>query len=166
MNIRGLNRLFSFDGYRIDEVTFSPEIVQVQLRLDRRKRLGCPECSHKVRSEISEMRVARDMPFGPALYTLIIYPAIRIRCSHCRRQAWLSPPEIDSRRRVTLRLLRYAALLACDLPNTKAAALLGIGDTRLRNWDKAVLVKHLPKPDPDSIRFLMVDEKAIGKGHD
>jgi len=67
---------------------------------------------------------------------------------------------------VTLRLLRYAALLARDLPNTKAAALLGVGDTRLRNWDKAVLAKHLPKPNLDNIRFLMVDEKAIGKGHD
>ena len=166
MNIRGLNRLFSFDGYRIDEVTFSPEIVQVQLRLDRRKGLRCPDCQSKVRSEISDMRVARDMPFGPALYALIIYPAIRIRCAYCRRQAWLSPQEIDSHRQVTLRLLRYAVLLARDLPNTKAAALLGIGDTRLRNWDKAVLAKHLPKPDLDNIRFLMVDEKAIGKGHD
>ena len=67
---------------------------------------------------------------------------------------------------MTLRLLRHAALLARDLPNTKAAALLGVGDTRLRNWDKAVLAKHLPKPNLDNIRFLMVDEKAIGKGHD
>jgi transposase len=158
--------MFSFDGYRIDKVTFSPEIVQVQLRLDRRKRLCCPGCGGKVRSEISEPRTARDMPFGPAVYALIMYPAIRIRCSHCRQQAWLSPPEIDSRRRVTLRLLRYAALLARDLPNTKAAALLGVGDTRLRNWDKAVLAEHLPKPDLDNIQFLMIDEKAIGKGHD
>lgn len=166
MNIRGLNRLFSFDGYRIEDVTFSPEIVQVQLRLDRRKKLRCPDCQSKVRSEIKDMRMARDMPFGPALHVMIFYPAIRIRCTHCRRQAWLTPSEIDSRRRVTIRLLRYAALLARDLPNTKAAALLGVGDTRLRNWDKAVLTQHLPKPDLDNIRFLMVDEKAIGKGHD
>ena len=166
MNIKGLNRLFSFDGYRIDKVTFSPELVQVKLRLDGRKRLRCPECKRKVRSGINEMRAARDMPFGPALYALIVYPAIRIRCSHCGRQAWLTPQEIDSHRRVTLRLLQYAALLARDLPNTKAAALLGIGDTRLRNWDKAVLAKHLPLPDFDNLRFLMVDEKAIGKGHD
>jgi len=140
--------------------------VQVQLRVDKRKRLCCPGCDGKVRSEISEPRTARDMPFGPAVYALIMYPAIRIRCSHCRQQAWLSPPEIDSRRRVTLRLLRYAALLARDLPNTKAAALLGVGDTRLRSWDKAVLAEHLPKPDLDNIQFLMIDEKAIGKGHD
>lgn len=83
--------MFSFDGYRIAEVTFSPEIVQVQLRLDGRKKWRCPNCQSKVCSEISEMRMARDMPFGPALYALIIYPAIRIRCSHCRRQAWLGP---------------------------------------------------------------------------
>ena len=112
MNVRGLNRMFSFDGYRIDGVTFSPEIVQVQLRVDKRKRLCCPGCDGKVRSEISEPRTARD------------------------------------------------------LPNTKAAALLGVGDTRLRSWDKAVLAEHLPKPDLDNIQFLMIDEKAIGKGHD
>ena len=166
MNIRGLNRLFSFVGYRIENITFSPELVQVQLRRDRRKRLRCPDCQGKVCSEMMDMRTARDMPFGPALHVMIFYPAIRIRCRHCRRQAWLTPGEIDSRRRVTLRLLRYAALLARDLPNTKAAALLGVGDTRLRNWDKAVLAQHLPHPDLDNILFLMVDEKAIGKGHD
>ena len=158
--------MFSFDGYRIEEITFSPEVVQVKLRLDKRKRLGCPECNRKVRSETREIRLARDMPFGPAVYAVITYPAVRVRCSHCGKQAWLTPAEIDSHRRVTLRLLRYAAILARDLPITKAAALLDVGDTRLRNWDKAVLAEHLPKPDLDHLETLMIDEKAIGKGHD
>jgi len=166
MKIVGLNRRFSFDGYRIEEVIFSPEVVQVKLLLDKRKRLRCPGCRRKVRSEINDMRVARDMPFGPAVFALITYPAIRVRCSHCGSQAWLTPAEIDSHRRVTLRLLRYASILARDLAITKAAALLDIGDTRLRNWDKAVLAEHLSQPDFDNLQTLMIDEKAIGQGHD
>ena len=58
MNIKGLNRLFSFDGYRIDKVTFSTELVQVKLRLDGRKRLRCPECKRKVRYLYLKLRQA------------------------------------------------------------------------------------------------------------
>lgn len=166
MKITGLKLMFAFVGYCIDEVNFSPEVVQVKLRINNQKRLRCPECKHKVRSEINETRIARDMPFGPAVYALITYPAVRVRCSHCGKQAWLTPAEIDSHRRVTHRLLRYAAVLAKDLPATKAAALLDVGDTRLRNWDKAVLAEHLQQPDFDNLQALMIDEKSIGKGHD
>ena len=46
--------MFSFDGYRIDEITFSQEIVQVQLRLDGRKKRRCPNCHRKTGSDFSE----------------------------------------------------------------------------------------------------------------
>lgn len=36
MMIRGLNRLFSFTGWPVVEITFSPELVQVNLAKDRR----------------------------------------------------------------------------------------------------------------------------------
>lgn len=166
MKVRGLRQMFSFTAWRIDEITFSPDVVQVRLARDRRRRLRCPCCGQKVVGSYQEPRMARDMPFGPATYVLIVYPAVRARCSRCGRHGWFSPPEIDSRRQATLRLLHLAVRLARDLPIRKAAELLGVCDTRLRNWDKAMLDRHLPTPDLDALRYLLIDEKAVGRGHD
>ncbi len=166
MNTHGLKSLFKFTGYRISEITFSPEIVQVNLQSDRRFRPRCPACGKRASIDHTEIRQARDLPFGPAVYCVIIYPAIRIRCRCCGKQAYLGPPQINSRCRATWRLMRHAARLAMDLPILKAAQLLNVTDTRLRRWDKAILAEHLPPPDLDSLRLLMVDEKAIGRGHD
>ena len=165
MKIRGLIRMFSFTGWRLKEVTFSPEAVQVQLVRDRRRRLRCPCCGRKVVGTHEDLRTARDIPFGPATLVLIVYPAIRARC-RCGWGSWLSPPQIDAGRKVTLRLLQQAVRLAKDLPLRKAAELLGVSDTRLRRWDKSVLAEHLPRPNLDALQFLLVDEKAIGQGHD
>ena len=63
----------------------------------------------------------------------------RLRCPHCGAKAW-----VDRR---------------------EAAALLNVGDTRLGRWDRAVLRNHLAPPDLDHLRLVMVDEKAIGRGH-
>ena len=165
MVIRGLRRLFSFPGYRLMEATFSADVVQVRLARDRRYRLRCPHCGAKAWVDRREVRAARDLPFGPAMHVWITYPASRFRCSACGRRGWVTPAEIDARRRVTHRLLRWAAHLARDLPLRKAAALLEVGDTRLGRWDRAVLQEHLAPPDLDNLRVLMVDEKAIGRGH-
>jgi len=157
--------MFSFTGWRVEQISFSPDIVQVHLARDRRRRLRCPVCGRKVVGTHEQIRTARDMPFGPAFHVLITYPAVRARCG-CGWSSWLGPPEIDLRRRATCRLLRQAVGLARDLPLRKAAVLLGIGVTRLRRWDKAMLAEHLQRPDLDAVRFLLVDEKAVGRGHD
>lgn len=165
MKVHGLHRMFSFTGWRVEEIRFSPDVVQVKLLRDRRRRLRCPDCGRKVVGTHEEIRTARDLPLGPATVTLITYPAVRARC-RCGWGSWLGPPEIDTRRKATYRMLRQAVRLARDLPLRKAADLLGIGETRLRNWDKAMLGEHLQRPDLDAMRFLLVDEKAIGRGHD
>jgi transposase len=157
--------MFSFTGWRLEEITFSLDVVQVNLARDRRRRLRCPDCGRKVVGSHEQIRTARDMPLGPATLTLIRYPAVRARCG-CGWASWLGPPEIDTRRKATYRMLRQAVRLARDLPLRKAAALLGIGATRLRRWDKAMLAEHLQRPDLDAVRFLLVDEKAVGRGHD
>ncbi len=157
--------MFSFTNWRVDEITFSLDLVQVHLARDRRRRLRCPHCGAKVKGGHQQRRTARDIPFGPAKYVLIIYPAVRSRCGTCGRHDWYSPPEIDTRRKATLRMLHLAVRLARDLPIRKAAELLGVGDTRLRNWDKAMLKRYLPKPDLDALRYLLVDEKAVRRGH-
>ena len=54
----------------------------------------------------------------------------------------------------------------CSMPIRKVSKLLNVVDTRLRRWDKAVLKEHLGEIYLDDLRVLLVDEKAIGKGHD
>jgi len=154
MKIRGLIRMFSFAGWRLAEITFSPEAVQVRLVCDHRRRLRCPDCGRKVVGTHEEIRTARDIPFGPAMLVLITYPAVRARC-RCGWSSWLAPPQIDAGRKVTLRLLQQAVRLAKDLPLRKAAELLGVPDTRLRRWDKSVLAEHLPQPNLDTLRFFV-----------
>jgi len=165
MNVRGLNRLFKFDGYCLEEAIFSVDLVQVRLGRDGRRRVRCPHCGARARPEITVTRTARDLAFGPAIHVLIFYPALRVFCGACARGGWITPREIDSRRQVTQRLLHWAARLARDLPLSQAADLLSICDTRLRRWDRAVLTAHLPAADLDNLCTLMVDEKAIGRGH-
>jgi len=165
MKVKGLNRLFHFSHYVIKEVHFGIDILTVQLRRDKRKLFRCPTCNATCRVEKQDIRTARDMPFGPAVHALIIYPAYRVFCRHCRTSHWNGPPEIDSRRKATRRLLQHAISLANILPLTGAADLLGIDNRRLGRWDRSLLAEHLPPPDFDNIRLLMVDEKSIGKGH-
>ena len=62
-------------------------------------------------------------------------------------------------------LLKYLGETGSSCPLRKAAALLEVPDTRLGRWDRAVLQAHLAPPDLDHLRVLMVDEKAIGRGH-
>jgi len=165
MNVKGLNRLFHFSDYIIKEVNFGIDTLAVHLQHDKRKSFRCPQCNATGRVEKQDPRVARDMPFGPVVHALIYYRAYRVFCRHCRTSHWHVPPEIDSRRKATRRLLQHAIRLANILPLTGAAELLGLDDRRLGRWDRDLLTEHLPPPNLDHIRLLMVDEKSIGKGH-
>ena len=165
MKVKGLKRLFHFSDYIIKEVNFGIDILTVYLRHDKRKHFRCPACNAICRVEKQDTRTARDMPFGQAIHALIFYPAYRIFCRGCRASHWHGPPEIDSRRKATRRLLQHAMHLANILPLTGAAELLGIDDRRLGRWDRSLLAEHLPPPNFDNIRLLMVDEKSIGRGH-
>lgn len=165
MKVKGLNRLFRFSDYRIEEVNFGIDILVVRLRHDKRKLFRCQKCNAACRVESQENRTARDMPFGPAERALIMYPAFRVFCRHCRKSHWHTPPEIDTRRKATRRLLQHALRLANILPLSSVAELLKLDDRRLGRWDRSLLAEYLPKPNYENLRLLMVDEKSIGKGH-
>jgi len=165
MHVRGLIRLFPFAGYRVVEVIFAADVVQVKLDVDRRYRLACPQCRATMGANRRSLHVARDLPLGTVRSVLLCYPARQGRCRRCGAVATIHPPGIDSRRRATVRLMRYAAALATHMPVTAVARFIPVSDDALRRWDKHVLAGLLPPPDLDNLRLLMVDEKAIGKGH-
>lgn len=165
LNVRGLPRMFPFDGYRVDEVIFSEDLVQVNLQVDRRRRLACPNCSATMGCNRTTTHVALDLPMGLARHVLIRYPARQGRCATCGTTVTVHPAEIDSRRRATHRVMRLATALSVHMPATAVACFIPASDSTIRRWDKHVLHSILPPPDLDSLRYLMVDEKSIGKGH-
>ena len=165
MHVRGLLRLFPFVGYRVVEAIFAADVVQVKLDVDRRFRLACPQCDATMGGNRTSPHVARDLPIGWARSVLVCYPARQGRCRRCGTVATIHPPGIDSRRRATVRLMRYVAALAVHMPVSAIARFIPISDDALRRWDKHVLASLLAPPDLDNLRLLMVDEKAIGKGH-
>lgn len=165
LNVRGLRTMFPFAGYRVDKVIFSEDLVQVNLQPDRRHRLACPECGTTMGCNRTTVHMARDLPMGLARQVLIFYPARQGRCRKCRTVSTIHPGGIDSRRRATDRLMRLATALSVHMPATAVACFLPSSDSTIRRWDKHVLNSILPPPDLDSLRYLMVDEKSIGKGH-
>jgi len=165
LNVRGLRQMFPFDGYRVDEVIFSEDLVQVNLQLDRRRRLVCPGCGATMGCNRTTKHVALDLPMGLARHVLIVYPARQGRCRKCQTVATIHPTEIDSRRRATHRVMRLATALAVHMPVTAVACFIPASDSTIRRWDKHVLSSIIPPPNLDSLHYLMVDEKSIGKGH-
>ena len=163
MNIKGLRKLFRFDGYCVVEAIFAEKGVEVKLVLDKRRTLCCPHCGRPGHKIEEEERSARDLPFGCARLVYVYYPAVRIRCKVCSKRSWLTPNEIDSQKGATKRLMRSVCLMCCHMPVSRVAELLNIYDTRLRRWDKAVLSELLGEVKLDNLRVLLVDEKAIGK---
>ena len=157
--------MFPFDGHRLHEIRFSPDKAQVILLPDRRKTLRCPECGERVRTRKTEWRKALDLPLGSTSLVEILYVARQAFCGLCRRWTTFIPPGLSASHRATWRLMRTASSLAAHLPLSRVAEFLGLHDTRVRRWDKAVLEKDIPEPTLDDLKFLLIDEKAIGKGH-
>jgi transposase len=166
MKVKGLRLMFAFVGHRLHEVRFSPEKVQVVLRPDRRKALWCPECGERVRARRSQSQYALDLALGGVGLVEIHYQARQACCTLCHGWTTFIPPGISAPHRATWRLMRTASRLAAHLPLSRAAQFLGLHDTRLRRWDKAVMQQEIPDPVLDNLEFLLIDEKSIGKGHD
>jgi transposase len=165
MNTKGLDRLFKFIGFRIEDITFIEHCAQVTLTVDKRRKTICPYCGAKGFIEAEEIRKARDLSLGIARLVYIKYPARKFHCNSCLKRPWLTPIEIDSGKRATKRFMIFAAKLMCSMPARKVAALINVVDTRLRRWDKAILQEHLGEVELNNLRTLLVDEKAIGAGH-
>lgn len=51
------------------------------------------------------------------------------------------------------------------MPVNKIPFFLPISASTARRWDKKILAKHLPKPDLDNLRVILIDEKSIGAHH-
>ena len=75
------------------------------------------------------------------------------------------PPEIHPLRYATWRLMRRVAAWASVCPASTVAAMFDISESTVRRYELDVLHADLPEPLLDGIEILLVDEKAVRKGH-
>ena len=91
-------------------------------------------------------------------------PVRRLRCPRCavaREQLdWLAPHS-----RITHRFQQHIEVLLTLLPIKHVALLSGLHWHTLKALDKARLARSVPEPDLDQVRFLVMDEFALFKGH-
>jgi len=111
------------------------------------------------------MQNAYDLLLGPINLVQIRYQALQGYCSRCKSHFTLHPPGIDSYAHATRRLMYYVCRLCRFMPVNKVTVFLPISASTARRWDKRILAAHLPDPDLDNLRVILIDEKSIGKGH-
>ena len=113
----------------------------------------------------TKLQTARDLPMGLAWNVVLVYEAIQGHCSACGRWCTIHPPGIDPHARATRRLMQFVSRLARFLPLSHIREVVPVDDATAFRWDKAILSQELPPPNLDGLRILLIDEKAVGKGH-
>ena len=51
------------------------------------------------------------------------------------------------------------------MPATDVATILPYSDDTIRRWDKEVLEEQFGKVDLSKVKYILIDEKSIGRGH-
>jgi len=161
-----LRPLYTFPGWVVKDINLNSEIAVVKIRKNNKYNLKCPACSKgKPKENRRIWQTVRDLPLGPATTVMIHYEAIQVRCKHCGSISTILPPEIDRNAKATKRLMNYVSEMCRYMPANKVPEFIPISESTARRWDKRVLMGKIPEPDLDSLRILLVDEKAIGKHH-
>jgi len=62
--MEGFAKLFGFKGFIVDKITYSPENVQIVLHRDRRCKMTCPHCQHRMTANKDIQRTVFDLPFS------------------------------------------------------------------------------------------------------
>ena len=165
MYVHGIRKLFHFPGYVVAKISMTSDLVQVNLRRDRRCSLACPACGATMGHNRTLLQTARDLPMGTALRVVLAYEAIQGRCASCKCVTTVRPPGIDAHAKATRRLKEFVSRLARHMPLVRIPDVVGVDDATAFRWDKAILTESLPEPDLDDLRVLLVDEKAVRKHH-
>jgi transposase len=103
------------------------------------------------------------MPHGPIVY--LTFPTVQGRCRSCLGFVTTCPEEVHPRAHATWRLMRAVSAWANVATNSQVATMFEISDSTVRRYDKIVLNEDTPPPLLDGLTKLLIDEKAVRKGH-
>ena len=137
-------------------------VLNVQTRDDK---LCSPKCRSKiiVRNGYS-IRRFRCVPIGrKPVYTDMRVQ--RIKCSACGCDHQEHIPFATGKRHTTHRLERLVADLMKIMTISETAAYLGLGWSTVKDIHKNYLLHNYASPDIRKVRFIGIDEFAVGKGH-
>lgn len=165
LKVRNFQALYQFEGYVVEEFICQEVGAQINLRFDARIGPRCPHCQSKLPRNKTGKCAVMDLPIadGPVVY--ICFPTVQGHCKKCLHFVTTRPKEIHPTRSATWRLMRMISAWAAHAPATQIAAIYEISDSTVRLYDKEVLKTDLPPPNLDHLRTLLVDEKAVRRGH-
>jgi hypothetical protein len=95
----------------------------------------------------------------------ILFPTVQGYCRTCQCYQTTRPAEIHPETKATWRFMRTVSDWASVAPATAVAAMFEISDNTVRRYDKKVLEAELPEAQLDGLRAILIDEKAVRKGH-
>lgn len=103
------------------------------------------------------------MPHGSMVY--LTFPTVQGLCRSCNHYVTSCPAEVHPTCQATWRLMKLVSAWASLATNTEVAAMFEISDSTVRRYDKIVLTANTPPPCFDGITKLLIDEKAVRRGH-
>ena len=159
---------FSFwgwEGFQPESINrLSEHTLLIRLTFDPEISPRCHRCG-KASREVHDtsLRRIRDRDLFEFRVWLEV-PVRRVRCTDCgvgrEKLDWLI-----FHSRMTERFRSYAEALLTFMPLKHAAELTGLHWHTLKQIDKTRLLRILPEPDLSSVRYLLMDEFALFKGH-
>lgn len=165
MKINGIRNLYDFPGWCLDRVELGPSESHVWLVRDGRAKLHCPHCGMVMSKSREVERTARDLPMGISMQVVIHYRAIQGRCRACDHYSTIHPEQISNSEQATWRFRLMVSRLARHMPLNRIGELLGMHGTTAMRYDQSVLEETVPAPALDNLRVLLIDEKAVHRGH-
>lgn len=156
---------FSWEGFLpVSSQLLGHDHCVIKLQPDPSHSPRCSRCGqHCSRVHDTHRRRVRDADLFEYRVWLEV-PVRRVQCSQCgvarERLSWLAP-----RARITNRLRCYAEQLLRLLPIKHVEHLTGLHWHTLKEIDKVRLSRDLPPPDLSRVRYLLMDEFALHKGH-
>jgi len=165
VNILNINALYKFEGYVVEQVICQEIGAQIKLRFDERCGPRCLNCKSRLPKHRCSAGVAMDLPVAEGLVVMITFPVVQGVCRECQHFVTTRPREVHPTKGATWRFMRRISAWTRHAPATAVAEMFEISDATVRRYDQAVLKEDLPAPNFDGLRVLLIDEKAVRKGH-
>jgi len=165
MKIEGFEQFFGFEEFIIDKIVFSPEIVKITMHRDRRRKMTCPGCGHRMSPNKKIRRVVFDLPLGTALCVQVDFETWQGQCPRCSHTKTFLPGELEEKATATKRLKKFASALCRFMTAKEVSHILPFSDDTIRRWDKEILEQQFGVIDLSKVTKILIDEKAIDKHH-